>query len=364
MKDQNQHIKDIFGDKLRGFEAPVDAGAWSSIESSISTSTGTAGSAGSSAGAGSISGGVKIAIALAAISAFTAVIIFITPSDSEPTSQESPVVKVSDNTITDSSLEDHIDAEASAIDNSSYEEIVQPSKTETTEQVVILDQDPVDVYHSEEISSASIARGAPLVVSPPVKKPSPVVEQQVESIQTSEVDVVLEITAEFTVWRDPNNPMRFTFTPVMAMAEGYQWSIDDAYVSTAKNLNYEFSEAGNYIVILTTSVGESYSLPQEADIAAYERPKVVVPNVISPNGDNWNDELDLKELSINVSIESVMVYDVTGALVFESSPERMKWIGYDRFGEPCAEGKYVCIYQALGIDQKPYVGREIVSLER
>lgn len=364
MKDQNQHIKDIFGDKLGGFEAPVDAGVWSSIESSISTSAGTAGSAGTSAGAGSISVGVKIAIAIATVAAFTTAIILLNPSDSEPTSQESPVAKVIESPNDDSPIEDQIEVEVSPVDNSSYEVIVQPAKTETKEPVVILDQDPVDVYHSEEISSASIARGAPQVVNPPVKEAVLAVEQPVESSQVKEDNVVVEITAEFTVWRDPENPMRFTFTPVMAMAEGYQWSIDDMSVSTAKNLNYEFSEAGNYIVKLTTAVGESTSPPQEADIAAYEKPKVVVPNVISPNGDNWNDELDLKELSINVSIESVMMYDVTGALVFESSPERMKWNGYDRFGEPCAEGKYVCIYQALGIDQKPYVGREIVSLER
>jgi hypothetical protein len=364
MKDQNQHIKDIFGDKLGGFEAPVDAGVWSSIESSISTNAATAGSAGASAGAGSISVGVKIAIAIAAVAAFTTAIILLNPSAPEPTSQESPVAKVIESLDDDSPIEDQMEVEVSPLDNSSYEVIVQPAKTETKEQVVILDEDPVDVYHSEEISSASIARGAPQIVNPPVKETVPAVEQPVESSQIAEDKVVVEITAEFTVWRDPDNPMRFTFTPVMALAEGYQWAIDDMSVSTAKNLNYEFSEAGNYMVKLTTALGESTSLPQEADIAAYKKPKVVVPNVISPNGDNWNDELDLKELSINVSIESVMVYDVTGALVFESSPERLNWVGLDRFGEPCAEGNYVCIYQALGIDQKPHVGREIVSLER
>jgi gliding motility-associated-like protein len=116
--------------------------------------------------------------------------------------------------------------------------------------------------------------------------------------------------------------------------------------------------------MLITSAGELSSLPQEADITAYQKPEVIVPNVISPNGDGRNDALDLETLSINISIESVTIYDSSGALVFESSAATLKWDGRDRFGEACAEGNYVCIYQALGIDQKPYVGREIVRVER
>jgi gliding motility-associated-like protein len=89
-----------------------------------------------------------------------------------------------------------------------------------------------------------------------------------------------------------------------------------------------------------------------------------VPNVISPNGDGRNDALDLEALSVNVSIKSITIYDGSGTLVFESSSAIQKWDGKDRFGEACEVGNYVCIYQALGIDENPYVGREIVRIER
>jgi len=364
VKDQNQHIKNIFSDKLGGFEAPVDASVWSSIESSISSSAVATGAATASSGVGSISIGVKIAMAIAAIAAIVTSVVVFNQEDQAPATTETPQVEVKDELkVEENNIEEAL-VKMPTIDSSSYEEILQPVTDPDSELVAFQIDDPVDVYHSEEIQSSPIARGAPAVVNPAIDSaPAEVQDDQITVPIESEI-VQIKLSSEFTVWRDPKNPMRFTFTPLMADAENYQWSIDDLDVSSAKNLNYEFSDEGNYVVRLITSADESSSLPQEADITAYQKPEVIVPNVISPNGDGRNDALDLDFLSINVSIETITIYDASGALIFESSSSSQKWDGKDRFGEACTEGNYVCIYQALGIDQKPYVGREIVRIER
>ena len=365
MKGQDQHIKNIFSEKLGGFESPVDTGTWSSIELSISSSVGASGGAAASSVASSISLGLKIGVAVTVASAITAMVVLNLDKPTPETVESSSVESFEHAEIESSSIQEE-EIKMPAIDSSSYEEIVQPvTEAEIdVEPVVFQIEDPADVYHSEEIQSYPIARGAPTVVNP-TNKPTLVAEAEM-SVETmpESAKPQIELSSEFTVWRDPENPMRFTFTPLMVGAEDYQWSIDDTNISSAKNLNYEFNDEGAYVVTLITSANEESSLPQEADITAYKKPEVIVPNVISPNGDGRNDALDLEFLSINVFIENIAIYDSSGSLIFKSADSSQKWDGKDQFGEACAEGSYVCIYQALGIDQKPYVGREIVRIER
>lgn len=364
MKDQNQHIKDIFGHKLGGFEAPVDPGVWSSIQSSISAGTSATGGAADASGAGgTLSIGAKIAIALAAAGLLTTTVILVT--DEEDTPQTESAAELQAVPMESAEIKDEQTIPLPVIDSSSYEEIVQQPTEVATQVVMSLEEEPADIYHSEETTSSSMLRGSPTVVNPPVVVPEEAHEIQEEPSETPEQEVITVISSEFTVWRDPQNPMRFTFTPKMSEADGYSWNLDGELVSNAKNLNYEFTEAGTYIVTLSTSKENTIGLAHEVEIAAYEQPQVVVPNVISPNGDGWNDKLDLEELSVNITaIEKVTIYDMSGKLVFESTADNQKWDGRDRFGEPCSVGNFICVYQAIGIDQKPYVGRETVRIER
>ena len=364
MKDKDQHIKDIFSEKLGGFESPVDAGVWSSIESSISSSAGASGAANTFSGVGSTSIGVKIAIAIVAVTAIVTSVVVLNQKDEAPTTAETPQVEAKDELPVEENKTEELLIKMPAIDSSSYEDIVQMAADPDSDLVTFQIDDPIDVYYSEEIPSSPIARGAPTVVNPAIEPEAREVQNEQIAPPIDSKIVPVKLSSEFTVWRDPKNPMRFTFTPLMTDAENYQWSIDDADISSVKNLNYEFSDEGTYVVTLVTSANEDSSLPQEADITAYKKPEVIVPNVISPNGDGRNDALDLEFLSVNVSIENIAIYDGSGSLIFKSSSASQKWDGKDRFGKACAEGNYVCIYQALGIDQKPYVGREIVRIER
>lgn len=66
--------------------------------------------------------------------------------------------------------------------------------------------------------------------------------------------------------------------------------------------------------------------------------EVFVPNIFSPNGDGWNDELVVK--GPKLSDFHLMIFDRWGKLMFESDQQKIRWDGTFN-DEPVSEGVYV-----------------------
>lgn len=89
-------------------------------------------------------------------------------------------------------------------------------------------------------------------------------------------------------------------------------------------------------------------------IEIYEQCRVVVPNIITPNGDNTNDYFVIRNNSDYDKI-SLQIYNRWGNLIFESNDYQDDWNGKDMNGDPVNDGVY--FYTATPAGDK-YIYRE------
>lgn len=89
-------------------------------------------------------------------------------------------------------------------------------------------------------------------------------------------------------------------------------------------------------------------------IEIYEQCRVVVPNIITPNGDNTNDYFVIRNNSDYDKI-SLQIYNRWGNLIFESNDYQDDWNGVNMNGDPVSEGVY--FYTATPAGDK-YIYRE------
>jgi gliding motility-associated-like protein len=76
---------------------------------------------------------------------------------------------------------------------------------------------------------------------------------------------------------------------------------------------------------------------EELDELPLDMGELIIPNVFTPNGDGFNDELVIRGLR---SGSSLMIYDRTGKELFKSADYRNNWDGRDRSGKDLPPGTY------------------------
>lgn len=76
------------------------------------------------------------------------------------------------------------------------------------------------------------------------------------------------------------------------ISTGYQWLIDGQPVSTNENLSQQFPDSGTYSVELIAYYQEETCADTASfTLIVYPGLKLVIPNIITPNGDGFNDTL-------------------------------------------------------------------------
>lgn len=118
-----------------------------------------------------------------------------------------------------------------------------------------------------------------------------------------------------------------------------QWKINLAEKSSEKNLRYQFSKAGNYVVTLV-SLNEMCVSESTQNIMVSGSRKLWVPDVFTPNGDGTNDVF--KVVYSNTKGGLLTIYDRWGKCVYPSSDLSKGWDGTFE-GLPCQSDVYVFI---------------------
>ncbi len=87
---------------------------------------------------------------------------------------------------------------------------------------------------------------------------------------------------------------------------------------------------------------------------------IIIPNVFTPNFDSINDVFkpyldEIEELNFSI-------YNRFGIIIFETNRVSGFWDGRTTSGEPCQDGVYFCILNAIGIEGKKYKEKTTVQI--
>ena len=87
---------------------------------------------------------------------------------------------------------------------------------------------------------------------------------------------------------------------------------------------------------------------------------IIIPNVFTPNFDSINDVFkpyldEIEELNFSI-------YNRYGIIIFETNRVSGFWDGRTTSGEPCQDGVYFCILNAIGIEGKKYKEKTTVQI--
>lgn len=145
-------------------------------------------------------------------------------------------------------------------------------------------------------------------------------------------------TVQFTYIDDLNN---VGFVDQTNGGAQWNWSFGDGGTSTAQNPSHTYPGSGTYTVevTVTNSTGCSSTSSQVIEILG----DIVIPNVISPNGDGINDLFTIQ--SSGLKKYDLVIMNRWGLKVFGSTNAKDHWDGKIN-GNPAADGVYFYILNA------------------
>ena len=109
------------------------------------------------------------------------------------------------------------------------------------------------------------------------------------------------------------------------------WSFGDGDSSFIQNPNHSFNNTGSYTVVLTVNNGCEDTVSVTIDINT----DIIIPNIITPNGDNKNDFFEIKNLLLSSPQNNLSIFNRWGNKVFETSNYTNNWNG-----DKLTEGTY------------------------
>jgi gliding motility-associated-like protein len=150
--------------------------------------------------------------------------------------------------------------------------------------------------------------------------------------------VVPPPTVNFSYADDMND---VGFTDQTSGSAQWNWSFGDNTTSSSQNPSHTYPGSGTYTVTLnvTDATGCTNSATQVIEILG----DIVIPNVISPNGDGINDLFTIK--SSGLKTYDLVILNRWGNKVFTSTSAKDHWDGKDN-GKPVPDGVYFYILNA------------------
>jgi gliding motility-associated-like protein len=337
----DQRLRDILKNKLSSHESAVPESLWENVSSSIG---------GSNAG---FVGSVKMWILTAAAVAATAVSLFVWISESG-TQTKTPVntenitaPEVESNN--QAPLPESIQQETTGLSDREHttQHTGASPTTSTTENIM----DPV------VMESAIQQKAQPAAFSVPTAEINPEPTQQMAASPEQDGRVV-----SFTAIVADKNELIYFFIPAITEADHYEWNFGDGERSAEMSPQHDFDAPGEYSVSLQIKRGETI-LNTTQIIACFPPAMLQLPTIFTPNGDGKNDLFDPMELSSNIDITLLRIFDQAGRLIYENTLDG-RWNGLTTEGSEAPEGNYLVEIRALDLRQQPVEKRGYIYLQR
>jgi len=115
-----------------------------------------------------------------------------------------------------------------------------------------------------------------------------------------------------------------------------------------KNPIVKITDDQIFVVKITDNYGCNWEERFNINISDADSSRINVPNVITPNNDGFNDELEIVTLYEDISLK---IFDSQGRLKFSQDNYDNTWNGIDNKGNKLMEGTYYYIVQIRGFDQ-------------
>lgn len=288
-------IQELFSQKLGNYEAKVDPSLWNGVASQLGTTAATAASTGMSLL-------TKVIIGASISVAVITTTIFVLPSDTEPSAEQSSIASNNKNTESEESVSNQIQNPVTQI---------------TTD-----DSDPSEASNDNDVEEIGAA--------------------------SEEIEDVFE--------------MPITEFPEQLIEEDcIDCDLVERSEETEKESTTEKEEVSGEekeeVVIEREEVSEKEvkEIPVPKPVYYIEQ----YTNVFSPNGDGNNDIFSLKIQGLTEFKISILDFN-DGKELFESRDVNFTWDGTDKAGNQVKEGDFIFIITALDFDENPV--REIKSL--
>lgn len=143
---------------------------------------------------------------------------------------------------------------------------------------------------------------------------------------------------------DVNENVSISNTSTGINITDYLWTVEGQNYTT-EDVNYAFAAEGDYPVTLMITDGSGCMDTVTQIISIYG--VLVIPNVMTINGDNVNETFEIKGLKPNTNL---IIVNRWGNLVFQTDDYQNDWDGKDYSGNDLTEGVYT--YLLKGVDGK------------
>lgn len=143
----------------------------------------------------------------------------------------------------------------------------------------------------------------------------------------------------------PGTTVTFTDESTGAPITTWHWGTEGMSIGNSSTATHVYATEGNYTVVLVveTAAGCSDTITKILSVFG----ELLIPNVVTRNGDGVNDVFEIKNLKPNTKL---YVQNRWGNLVYTSDNYLNDWKGIDKAGEQLVEGVY--FYQLITDDGK------------
>jgi gliding motility-associated-like protein len=156
-------------------------------------------------------------------------------------------------------------------------------------------------------------------------------------------------------------PLIVDFVNASSDFNSSQWFINANQTSGSTDYSHTFPIFGDFEVMLVVSNGLCYDTAT-VTIKVFDNSTVVIPNVITPNGDNINDVFKIE--ASNMEALDIKIFNRWGQKVYEWEGIDGSWTAKNFSGVDVPEGTYFYILTYKLFNADPVVIRDFVTVIR